>query len=281
MIALGNGLYRQTSHGPTGLLVNLKNRLNRLKLQRPDLSLEPAENDMAEMLRALSQVKEQAETFFGIIMAIAGNGSDSAASSGRNTYRLRPALTVTSWWEGWLATKDNLLFYLQSLTGSLSSLDRFLETLEIELGQWLSEKKDLDARRQFYLQFMEGLRFITALSEENWVYWVETEQRAENHNCLLRAAPIEVAELLNQYLFIPKKTVILTSATMAVGDSFKHFMDRTGLNQVPAERIGVMQLESPFIYEEQALLCVVRDLPNPPWRDELYIETITRFWPSY
>ncbi len=276
LISLGNGLYRQTRHGPTGLLVNLKNRLNRLKLQRPDLSLESAENDMAEMLRAISQVKEQAETFFGIIMAIASNDSESAASFGRNTYRLRPALTAAPWWEGWLGTKDNLLFYLKSLTGSLSSLDSFLEMLEIEFGHWLSEKKDLDARRQFYLQFMEGLQFITALSEENWVYWVEMEQRADNHNCLLRAAPIEVAELLNQYLFIPKKTVILTSATMAVGDSFKHFMDRTGLNQVPTERVEVMQLESPFLYEEQALLCVVRDLPNPALAgDKLYIESIT------
>ncbi len=276
LIALSNGLYRPTRHGPTGLLVNLKNRLTRLKLQHPDLSLEPAENEMAEMLLVLPQVKEQAEIFFGIVMGITGNsGSDSAGSSGRYAYRLRPALTTASWWEGWLGTKDNLLFYLQSLINNLNSLDRFLETLEIEFGYWLSEKKDLDARRQFYLQFKEGLEFITALAEENWVYWVETEQRTDHYNCLLRAAPIEVAELLNKYLFVPKKTVILTSATMAVGDSFKHFMDRTGLNQVPAERVGVLQLESPFAYEEQALLCVVRDLPNPAVAgDKLYIETI-------
>jgi ATP-dependent DNA helicase DinG len=276
LISLGNGLFRTSRHGPTGLLVNLKNRWNRLKWQNSALNLEPGERSIEDLIRVLPAIKEQADIFFGIITGIAGRDVSEFGMHGRSSYRFSQECLTSSWWEGWMETRDNLIFHLNSMQTILGSLGEVIENLEAETGSWLGEKKDLEARRQYYFQFLEGLQFITAFKEENWVYWVETEQRNENYNCLLRAAPIEVAELLNRYLFEPKKTVILTSATLAVGNSFKHIIKRIGLNQLPADRLRILQLESPFIYEEQALLCVIRDIPNPvEVGDKLFIEAIT------
>jgi ATP-dependent DNA helicase DinG len=60
---------------------------------------------------------------------------------------------------------------------------------------------------------------------------------------------------------------IFTSATLAVGDSFRHFQDRLGLNEAETAR-----WESPFDYPEQALWFVPKGMPEP--RSPDYIDAV-------
>jgi ATP-dependent DNA helicase DinG len=94
---------------------------------------------------------------------------------------------------------------------------------------------------------------------------VETDINAEGsagHTTLL-AAPIDVGSLLYENFFKNKVPVILTSATLSVGDSFQHYKERTGLHCLPDGQLLETRLESPFAYEKQALLCINRELPAP------------------
>ncbi|MGI6648592.1 MAG: helicase C-terminal domain-containing protein [Bacillota bacterium] len=263
LIGACQGLHRQTRYGSAGLLINLKKQLNRLKWQYGSLDLESGEQVIESVLRDLLTVKEQAETFFGIIMAIVNQSSTDSAYYNKRSFRFRKKNTESKWWTSWIGTRDNLIFQLNSLHKNLKLLEDWLEYIELAVGTWIGERKDLQARRQFFNQFMNDLQFITAIEEEHWVYWAEIEERRENHNTVLRAAPIEVAELLNKYLFAVKKTVILTSATLRVSDSFNHFIERVGLALTEADKIELLHLDSPFAYEKQALLCIPRELPNP------------------
>jgi ATP-dependent DNA helicase DinG len=86
------------------------------------------------------------------------------------------------------------------------------------------------------------------------VYWWERRGRG----VFLQATPIDVSALLRERLFERVETVILTSATLAVGGTFDFIKRRLGVQNIK-ERI----LDSHFDYASQALLYTPLHLPDP------------------
>lgn len=106
------------------------------------------------------------------------------------------------------------------------------------------------------------LEFVFAAQDPEYVFWAEGGGRRTKEG-VLRAAPIHVGRMLNEGLFQSGRPVVLTSATLAVGNSFSFFAERTGFSRVPEEQRESLIVGSPFTYERQALLCVVNDLSGP------------------
>jgi ATP-dependent DNA helicase DinG len=92
------------------------------------------------------------------------------------------------------------------------------------------------------------------------VYWIETSQsRRGNPRMELAAAPIDVGPALRELLYDEVGSVIMTSATLAVGKgSFDFFKQRIGLTQCQTRRVG-----SPFNFQEQAKLVLPTGVPDP------------------
>jgi len=118
---------------------------------------------------------------------------------------------------------------------------------------------------------------LTALSSsiEQWrthdiddaVYWIESSTRRNGKQHVgLMAAPLDVGPLIRENLFDKVDSVIMASATIAVGDSsFDFFQNRVGLTQGDGLKLG-----SPFDYEKQAKLIVVSNMANPSSQRELH-----------
>jgi ATP-dependent DNA helicase DinG len=79
-----------------------------------------------------------------------------------------------------------------------------------------------------------------------------------HHSIILQASPIDVAPILRSCLFDHLETAVLTSATLAVGGGFEYIRKRLGL-----EHARELVLPSHFDYEDQAVLYVPSDLPDP------------------
>jgi ATP-dependent DNA helicase DinG len=92
---------------------------------------------------------------------------------------------------------------------------------------------------------------------EGTVAWVE---RAGTQP-VIRVAPVDVGERLASALF-SAPTVVLTSATLAVGGSFDVLASRLGLDRSGRAWHGI-DVGSPFDYEAQALLYCAAHLPDP------------------
>ena len=93
------------------------------------------------------------------------------------------------------------------------------------------------------------------------VYWIEqTETRYSGMRTTLAASPIDIGTILREQLFQKTKSVILTSATLAVGrqKSFSFFQSRIGLTHCQSLQVG-----SPFDYRRQAKAIIVRGMPDP------------------
>lgn len=100
------------------------------------------------------------------------------------------------------------------------------------------------------------------------VYWIEQRRsRRGGRRLALSAAPIDVGPILREHLFSTVRTVVLTSATLAVGReaSFQFLKSRIGLTQSRALKLG-----SPFDFRSQVKLITVRGMPDPVQEKEDY-----------
>jgi ATP-dependent DNA helicase DinG len=96
-------------------------------------------------------------------------------------------------------------------------------------------------------------------SQPGSVYWLE-ESHGKRPRMKLASAPIDVGPLLREHLFDEVPTVIMTSATLAVGRqrSFGFFQSRIGLTQAVTRSVA-----SPFDFPKQATLVLVEGMPDP------------------
>jgi len=130
-----------------------------------------------------------------------------------------------------------------------------------------AERMENDVDRQDFVSAYErllghagGLELWRKQIEPDSVYWIEQERtRRGQPRTNLCAAPIDVGPALRELLFDKIGSVILTSATLAVGrGSFDYFKTRIGLTAGTAVRLG-----SPFNYQEQCELVLLDGMPDP------------------
>ena len=103
----------------------------------------------------------------------------------------------------------------------------------------------------------------TVLSEDGpgTVRWLEGDS-AVPASLSLRAAPVDVSELLKDRVFETLRSVVMTSATLAVEGRFDYIKERLGLSGYAPARLIEEIIGSPFDFPRQALLCIPNDMPS-------------------
>ncbi len=102
--------------------------------------------------------------------------------------------------------------------------------------------------------FRARLKYWMEAPEKTTVYWIERRGRG----VFLQATPIDVSPMLKEMLFDRIPSIVLTSATLAVGGKFDFLEKRLGLTLNRS-----LVVEGSFDYQKQALLYVPQDLPDP------------------
>jgi ATP-dependent DNA helicase DinG len=186
--------------------------------------------------------------------------------------------------------EDNVTLPIQRLREAVSELVKISE--DKDTGQELME-----CNRRLAELRNEVATFLSQ-SEEEYVYWVERSGKTQK-NLALNAAPVNVAEFLRQRLFGSDTSIIMTSATLAVSggeapnpnskvqsparaepDRKSQIGNRkSGLNyfarQVGAEKATLLQVGSPFAYQQQMKLFVAGKMPDP--RDPGYEDALVHW----
>jgi ATP-dependent DNA helicase DinG len=90
------------------------------------------------------------------------------------------------------------------------------------------------------------------------VYWIE-RSGPRRQRLTLTSAPVDVGPILRDHLFNQVSSVILTSATLAVGSGdFRYYRSRVGLTDGKDCRLG-----SPYDYSQQVRLILATNIPDP------------------
>ena len=141
---------------------------------------------------------------------------------------------------------------LERLAGGIK---RQAEALEDE-----SRRQDFVAASDRLLGLADSVnRWLRQAAQDN-VYWLERSySRSGFPRISLAAAPQDVGSTLRELLFQKVRSVILTSATLTTGrQDFAYVQKRLGIT-----RCQTLEVDSPFDYTRQAVLHVVRDMPDP------------------
>jgi len=223
------------------------------------LATTPLEPQHAESLeRALTRVSMHAHGFF------------TGLSLGRvqNPNETRGRYTAEAFGEH---AADGL-----ALIGSLEGLEATLALLgqagsDLESGPAPAEGRIQDLTPIANLQRRAGelrndLRFLLRADDPDYVFYVEARGRA---GFALRASPIDVSRIIREALFDRYRSVILTSATLAVDGSFAYVKGRLGLRDADEIRVP-----SEFDYRTQALLYLPRRMPPP--KSPSFVEAVAR-----
>ena len=128
-----------------------------------------------------------------------------------------------------------------------------LKRLETEMAALREKPEELMNLARRSAELRRGLTFLLESDEKIYVYWFERRGKG----IFLVATPIDVSEIMREKLFEQFDTIVLTSATLAVGGRFDYAKQRLGISAAQ-EKV----LPQEFDYANQALLYIPRNLPD-------------------
>lgn len=170
---------------------------------------------------------------------------------------------------------EHRVFRVREAGLTQDSIGSSIIAMEKRLGQLCDDMEDENQKLEIedLGRRLQELRLsIRAFLDQEWnnhVYWVERTGQAGT--VTLNAAPLDIAARFREIFFSSRKPVILTSATLGVGEKdLSYFSKRIGAEDVRAEQIG-----SPFNYQRQMRLYAVPTMPDPT--DQGFEEALERW----
>ncbi len=145
--------------------------------------------------------------------------------------------------------------YAVGIQAFLKGCDKLSDKVLERLAGPLTDLRGVKGRIE---SVVDALRFF-ASRESDFCRWFELRKGMVK----LCSSPLEVAESIKTAILDRFKTVIVTSATLAVGEKFDFLKRRTGIELLARERVSELLLPSPFDYASQAFVGVPSDMPEP------------------
>ncbi len=163
---------------------------------------------------------------------------------------------------------------LNKLINDLSALVDALNELDFNTFKMQSQiTREIRALLDRAKELKEQFNFCVAGDQKNYVYWLNLPKNERSNDVAMYAVPLNISELLNKVLYPNIETLVFTSATLAVNNSFDYFKSRVGLETLPDKKEVLAKVfDSPFNYDEQLLLTVADFLPDP--RSDKYPEAV-------
>lgn len=169
------------------------------------------------------------------------------------------------WREDYLPHVGKLLSDLRAFVSRLTLILKKLDSVEDNLEEGISfidERVELCAMGNRLDVVVANIEDVLHGESSDRVRWIETSGRKRFPVVRLLSAPLNVGPFLAEQVYSKFPTVVLTSATLTVVDSFDFLARRIGLDQTDHDRVKYLVLPSPFNFAEQAIIGIPTDIPG-------------------
>ena len=199
----------------------------------------------ASVSGALGSLRERSQLFFSLL----------PAGDGRFAFETRREFLEEN--------GDEFSAFNQSLTRLAGELEGLQQKPE-EIFSFVRRAQEIQVQLSYALE----------AEDSNTVFWIERRGRQFSssrqsdadrkigtqgrQHVFVQATPIDVGPILRECLWSKLESAVLTSATLAVGGGFDYIRKRLGF-----EHARDLVLPSHFDYQNQAVLYVPPDLPDP------------------
>ncbi|MSQ61440.1 MAG: DEAD/DEAH box helicase [Dehalococcoidia bacterium] len=208
-----------------------------------------------DLARTTGEARTRVNEFYSVLRAFVEN---HAASSGDYETRLLLSSGVRrqpAWSEvemGWdnlaLLFKDTLAV-VERIRGALADAG---ESLALDALTLVEECAALHVEGS---RLLDGLGAIVGREDQERIAWLTA---AQSGSTVLNSAPLHVGDILRDALFMAKRSIVLTGATLTAGDGFAYIRERLGIDEARELELG-----SPFDYQRSALLLLPREMKEP------------------
>lgn len=172
-----------------------------------------------------------------------------------------PELRAHRGWEYFEPTARTAIDALDEAGKNLSSL---AESVGAENPEMIIEVAD-GARR--IKEMKSTLSLILEGADEHYVYSLQVNKARRAGGEALTAERMDIGEALAEQWLPEMHSVVFTSATVTVSNSFDHFNHSVGLDRLPKGSFSCVQLESSYNFQENMAVVVAGDIPDPRDRD--------------
>ncbi|MGB8647257.1 MAG: helicase C-terminal domain-containing protein [Anaerolineae bacterium] len=252
-------LFRAAGSERSGLLMNLSQHVRHADVTPPQQR--DFQRQVDDAAQAADGAQRAAYEFFNNLDAFLSHQQELPGETEGGydrQYRLTPSRRMQPEWSAVEIEWDALNVKFMKLR----------EDMEKIFGAWQdlddAEIPDYDDLLQDILFTLRRIRETQAALQETvaaprpqGIYWASVNKNSGDIG--LHSAPLHVGELLNKDLLASRETVILTSATMSIGNSFTFIENRLGIGDWADE----LTVGSPFDYKQAALVYVPSDIPEP------------------
>ncbi|MDA1093886.1 MAG: ATP-dependent DNA helicase [Acidobacteria bacterium] len=129
-----------------------------------------------------------------------------------------------------------------------------VRALEDTLAPLADQSEDLRSLARRARELSEHIDFVLGTADVGFVYFLERRGRG----LFLRASPVDVSSIIRELLLERMQATVLTSATLAVDESFEYQRSRLGIRHA-----AELRLASEFDYANQTVLFLPADMPEP------------------
>jgi len=141
-----------------------------------------------------------------------------------------------------------------SVRNALQSLDRAVAGLKPVIEPLQGASRGMDACFQRLAEIQAHFDHLDIAVPDSEVRWFERRGRGVS----IHTTPLDISNLFSSYCEQLDAAWVFTSATLSVNGGFEHFKQALGLQDA-----DTLHLDSPFDYENHALMWLPEDLPEP------------------
>ena len=248
-----NMLYNEKSKFQGGILPKIKSNL---------VSSLASEKSKKQINSQIEKLIETIPTNRDIFIELFSEVSKMVQEKGQyNKYRIKsleefPHLsnsrnTILKFWENLSTSLERMRLSISDINGQ-----KFKDYDTILIN--------LDGAIQRIEEFHNVFAHLKNKINNDNVFWLSSfSNNKKVVSGVINYAPLDIDKILPDMLYKQKKSIIFTSATLAIRGVFKYFMNRMGLNSLPQNEVETLIVPSPFDYDRQTSIVLSDFLPSP------------------
>ncbi|MDR1016276.1 MAG: hypothetical protein LBL67_02240, partial [Coriobacteriales bacterium] len=160
----------------------------------------------------------------------------------------------------WQQAAEVGLVFDQALQKALKEI-KHLSGLVAEVEELAEARSDLAGFNSSIQETEAGLKLILEGIDPRYAYSLHVNHAKKRNFYRLEAQAIDVGAELDQSFYPEQQSLVFTSATLAVGQSFQVFLQNNGLDRIEDREVGSHLLPSCYDYDQNMQAMVVSDLP--------------------
>ncbi|WP_077309029.1 ATP-dependent DNA helicase DinG [Terribacillus halophilus] len=136
----------------------------------------------------------------------------------------------------------------------------------VKTAEKQADKKMADSLQNAVNQLqsiIDSIERMFLVTDDEEVKWIEVDVYGARNSVYLYSEPLAIADMLFERFFSEKKSIVLTSATLTMKQSFEFIQLQLGLD----EQTVTKRFDSPYSYQEQVQLLVPNDFPDVRGKD--------------